>query len=152
MKRILFVCHGNICRSPMAESVLDHMLRSRGFSGQFIVRSAATSNEEIGNPVHYGTVRMLRQHNIPLIEHRAVALKFDDYDRYDLIIGMDEANRRSILRILGSDPENKISCLLDFTDEPRDIADPWYTGDFEATYADITRGCEALIDRVLCAK
>lgn len=152
MQRILFVCHGNICRSPMAESVLADMLNKRGRSGQFIVRSAATSTEEIGNPVHCGTVRVLRQHGVPLIEHRAVQLKRGDYDRYDLIIGMDEANRRNILRLLGDDPEGKVCCLLDFSENPRDIADPWYTGDFDTTYADIAEGCTALIENGLGLK
>lgn len=146
--RILFVCHGNICRSPMAESVMAHMLRENGMDGFVQVASAATSTEEIGNPVHYGTVDVLKRHGIPLIPHRAVQMKRGDYEKFDYIIGMDEWNGRNILRILGSDPEGKVFSLLDFSENPRGIADPWYTGDFDTTYNDIIEGCEALLKKI----
>ena len=146
--RVLFVCHGNICRSPMAESVLTHMVKQRGISGRFFIRSAATSTEEIGNPVHHGTVNMLKNQGIPLIPHRAVQMRRDDYGKYDYIIGMDEWNVRNMLRILGGDPQGKVYSLLDFSENPRPIADPWYTGDFVSTYNDITEGCEAFLEKI----
>ncbi len=148
MTSVLFVCHGNICRSPMAEFVLRHMVKKKGLDGRFFIRSAATSAEETGNPVHFGTELMLKAHGIECSERRATRLTQRDYARYDYIIGMDEENRREILRILGGDPDGKVSLLLDFTDEPREIADPWYTGDFAATYEDITRGCTAFLKRI----
>lgn len=149
MTRVLFVCHGNICRSPMAEFVLRHLVKKRKLDGGFLIRSAATSGEETGNPVHFGTELMLRAHGIECTERRATRLTKGDYDRYDYIIGMDEENRREILRILGSDPLGKVSLLLEFTDSPREIADPWYTGDFAATYEDISLGCAAFLDKIL---
>ena len=145
--RILFICHGNICRSPMAEFVCRAMLRARGLTG-IIVDSAATSTEELGNPPHHGTRRVLRDHGVPTIPHTARQITTADYAAYDLLIGMDSANIRNILRIVGNDPEQKVSRLLDFSDHPRDIADPWYTGDFEQTYVDVCEGCEALIRAV----
>lgn len=145
---ILFVCHGNICRSPMAESVFTHMVNERGLKDEFIIRSAATSTEEIGNPVHHGTVDILKKHGIPLVPHRAVQMRKDDYGRYDYIIGMDEWNGRNIMRILRADPDGKVHSLLDFSENPRPIADPWYTGDFVSTYNDITEGCEALLKKI----
>ena len=148
MTRILFVCHGNICRSPMAESVMTHMVNKLGLQDEFIIRSAATSTEEIGNPVHYGTVDILKRHGVPLVPHRAVQMQKADYDKYDYIIGMDKLNERNIMRILRTDPENKVYSLLDFSDNPRPIADPWYTGDFVSTYNDITEGCEALLKKI----
>ena len=146
MTKILFVCHGNICRSPMAEFVFLDMIKKRHIEDAFVVDSAATSTEEIGNPVHHGTVSILRKMGVACGEHRAVQLKRSDYERYDLIIGMDEANRRNIMRILGSDPDSKVCLLLDFSDRPRDIADPWYTGDFTCSYNDIVEGCTALLN------
>ena len=148
MTKILFVCHGNICRSPMAESVMTHMVNKLGLQDEFIIRSAATSTEEIGNPVHYGTVDILKKHGVPLVPHRAVQMQKADYDKYDYIIGMDKLNERNIMRILRTDPENKVYSLLDFSDNPRPIADPWYTGDFVSTYNDITEGCEALLKKI----
>ena len=145
MTKVLFVCHGNICRSPMAEFVFLDMIKKRQLEGEFGADSAATSTEEIGNPVHHGTVSILRKHGVPCGEHRAIQLRRSDYDRYDLIIGMDEMNRRNIMKILGADPENKVHLLLDFTDRPRNIADPWYTGDFTQSYNDIVQGCTALL-------
>lgn len=146
MIKILFVCLGNICRSPMAEFVFKDMVRKRGLEDQFYIASAATSTEEIGNPVHPGTRRKLREAGISCEGKYAVQMKKSDYDRYDYLIGMDEWNRRSIMRIIKKDPESKVFLLLDFEKSPRDIADPWYTGNFEVTYADIVEGCQAFLD------
>lgn len=145
MKRIMFVCHGNICRSPMAEFVFLDMVRSRGLSDILTAQSAATSTEEIGNDVHRGTKAILTKYKIPFDRREATQLTRADYDKYDLFVGMDSANIRNMHRIFGSDPEGKIVKLLDLTDRGGDVADPWYTGNFEATYRDVTEGCEALI-------
>lgn len=145
MIKVLFICHGNICRSPMAEFVFKDMVKKAGCSDQFYIASAATSTEEIGNPVHYGTRRKLKEFGISTEGKYAVQLRKSDYDRYDYLIGMDDWNIRNMMRILKSDPENKVCKLLDFTDHPRDIADPWYTGNFDKTYDDIKEGCEALL-------
>lgn len=145
MIKILFVCHGNICRSTMAESVLTHMVKQRHIDHLFEINSAATSREEIGNPPHHGTVNKLRQVGIPLIPHRAVQMTKADYEKYDYLIGMDDWNIRNMLRIAGSDPDHKIRKLLSFADSERDIADPWYTGNFDETYDDIIEGCEAFL-------
>ena len=144
MIKILFVCHGNICRSTMAESILTQA----GLSPQFHINSAATSREEIGNPPHHGTVAKLRQVGIPLIPHRATQMTRQDYEQYDYLIGMDSANIRNMTRIAGGDPENKIYKLLSFADSDRDIADPWYTGNFDETYNDIMEGCTAFLKKV----
>ena len=145
MIKVLFVCHGNICRSTMAESVLTHMVKQRHIDHLFEINSAATSREEIGNPPHHGTVNKLRQVGIPLIPHRAVQMTKADYEKYDYLIGMDDWNIRNMLRIAGSDPDHEIRKLLSFTDSERDIADPWYTGNFDETYDDIIEGCEAFL-------
>lgn len=145
MIKILFVCHGNICRSPMSQSVLTHIVNQKNISSQFYIDSAATSREEIGNPPHYGTVAKLRSLGIPVVPHRAVQMTKDDYHKYDYLIGMDQMNIRNMLRIVGNDNEHKIFKLLDFGNHPRDIADPWYTGNFDITYDDILEGCEALL-------
>lgn len=142
MIKILFICYGNICRSPMAEFVLKHMAQGRD---DLYIASAATSTEEIGNGVHYGTANILKQKGIPNPGHHAVQMTRADYDKYDYIIGMDEWNIKSILRITGGDPEGKVHKLLDFTNRGGDIADPWYTHDFETTYRDVYEGCEALM-------
>ncbi len=143
MIKILFICHGNICRSPMAEFVMKDLVRRNGCGDLFLIGSRATSSEEIGNGAHYGTVQKLRQEKIPMETHRAQRLRKEDYGDHDYLIGMDEWNRRDILQIVGGDPEGKVALLLDFTDHPRPIADPWYTGDFDETYADIREGCGA---------
>ena len=143
--KVLFICHGNICRSTMAESVLTHMVKQRHIDHLFEINSAATSREEIGNPPHHGTVNKLRQVGIPLIPHRAVQMTKADYEKYDYLIGMDDWNIRNMLRIAGSDPDHKIRKLLSFADSERDIADPWYTGNFDETYDDIIEGCEAFL-------
>ena len=148
MIKILFVCHGNICRSTMAESVLSHMISQRGLSNDFHIASAATSREEIGNPPHHGTVRKLREVGVPVVPHRAVQMTKKDYEAYDYLIGMDDWNIRNMQRITGGDPQNKIYKLLEFANSTRDIADPWYTGNFDVTYDDIMGGCEALLKKL----
>lgn len=146
MIRILFVCHGNICRSPMAQYVLEHLAAQQGVA--LAVESAATSSEELGNGMHPGTRRVLAAHGIPCGGHRARQLTRADREAYDWFIGMDSANVRNMLRILGGDAAGKICRLLEFTPQPRDIADPWYTGDFEATYQDVYAGCRALLEQL----
>ena len=148
MIKVLFICHGNICRSTMAESVFTYLATQAGLASHFEINSAATSMEEIGNPVHRGTRAKLKEVGIPCGDHRAVQMQRSDYDKYDYIIGMDSWNRRNMMRILGKDPEGKVSLLLDYTDHPRDIADPWYTGNFDATYDDVKAGCEALLTHI----
>lgn len=145
MIKILFVCHGNICRSPMAEFVMKDIVKKEGVADQFYIASAATSTEEIGNPVHYGTRNKLGQLGISTAGKYAVQMKSSDYQEYDYIIGMDSWNYRNMLRIAGKDKKNKISLLLDYTDHPRDVADPWYTGDFEKTYEDVLAGCQGFL-------
>lgn len=148
MIRILFVCHGNICRSPMAEFVLRDMVTKQGLSDQFFISSAATSTEEIGNPVHPGTRRKLKEFNITTDGKYAVQLLRKDYDRYDYLIGMDNANIRNMERMLGH-RGGKIHKLLEFAGSDAEVADPWYTGDFDRTYEDIKKGCEALLAQIL---
>lgn len=145
MIKVLFICHGNICRSTMAQFVFQDMINKRGLADQFHIESAATSREEIGNPPHYGTVRKLQEVGIPVLPHRAVQMEKQDYNKYDYLIGMDEWNIRNMKRIAGGDPEGKIYMFLDFSDEPRAIADPWYTGNFDVTYVDVLEGCEGLL-------
>ena len=149
MIKVLFICHGNICRSTMAQYVMQDIVVNRGLSASFYIDSAATSREEIGNGVHSGTQRKLKELGIWSGDHRAVQMTKADYKKYDYIIGMDGWNRRNMMRILGSDPEGKVSLLLDFTEYPRDIADPWYTGNFDATYEDVKEGCEAILAHIL---
>lgn len=149
---ILFVCHGNICRSPMAEFVFRHMVKKSSLLDKFSIASSATSREEIGNPVHFGTKNKLREVGISCEGKRAVQFTRKDYDMYDYIICMDSYNIKNALRIVGQDKDGKIFRLLDFTSCPRDIADPWYTGNFDETYNDITEGCKALLDSILKVK
>ena len=149
MIKVLFICHGNICRSTMAESVMTHLLAQRDLSDCFTVASAATSREEIGNPPHYGTVHKLKQVGIPVVPHRAVQMTKEDYAKYDYLIGMDSANIRNMTRIAGGDPEGKIYKLTSFAGRSGDIADPWYTGNFDETYDDVLAGCEGLIEYLL---
>ena len=148
MIKVLFVCHGNICRSTMAQFVFHDLVRSQGLDDQFYIDSAATSREEIGNPPHHGTVRKLREEGIPMYEHRAVQMTKRDYKDYDYLIGMEQWNIRNMRRIAGGDPDGKIHMLLDYTKYPRDIADPWYTGNFDVTYRDVTEGCQALLEHI----
>lgn len=146
MKRILFVCHGNICRSPMAEFVMKDLVRKAGVDTQFQIASAATSTEEIGNPVYPPARRKLAEHGISCAGKTARQLTRADYGAYDLLIGMDQANLRNIRRICGGDPEGKIHLLLEYADRPgQEVADPWYTGDFEATWQDVLAGCQGLL-------
>ena len=148
MTKILFVCHGNICRSPMAEFVMKKLVRDKGLENDFEIRSAATSREELGNPVYPPARRKLMEHGISCSGKTAVQMTAADYDRYDLIVIMDSNNRRNIMRIIGSDPEDKVRRLLDYTDRPRDVADPWFTGDFEQTWQDVSEGCSALLKEI----
>ena len=142
MIKVLFICHGNICRSTMCQSVMAYQVQQKGLEDIFEIESAATSREEIGNTPHYGTVGKLRQVGIPLVPHRAVQMTAADYDKYDFLIGMDDWNIRNMQRIAGGDPDGKIFKLLQFADSSRDIADPWYTGNFDETYNDILEGLE----------
>ena len=149
MIKILFICHGNICRSPMAEFVMKDMVKRQGLADQFYIASAATSTEEIGNPVHYGTRNKLAQVGISTAGKYAVRMERRDYQEYDYIVGMDRWNYKNMLRISSNkDKDKKISLLLDYTDHPRDVADPWYTGDFEKTYEDIMAGCKGLLEHI----
>lgn len=143
--KVLFICHGNICRSSMCESVFTHMVQEAGLADQFLIDSAATSIEEIGNPVHWGTVNKLKEVGIPLVPHRAKQIQTADYDKFDYIIGMDTANIRNLNRMLKGDPKGKIYKLLSFAGSGRDIADPWYTGNFDETYLDIMEGCKGFL-------
>lgn len=145
MIKVLFVCHGNICRSPMSQYVLQDMVSRRHISDEFYIDSAATSREEIGNGVHYGTRGKLREEGIPCGNHKARQMTKRDYEDFDYLIGMDNANLRNMKRILGGDPDGKIYRLLDFTDRPGEIADPWYTGNFDDTYEDVKTGCEGFL-------
>ncbi len=145
---MLFVCHGNICRSPMAEFIMKKLVRTAGLEEEFEIASAATSAEEIGNPVYPMARQELAKHGIGCPGHHARQLTSDDYDKYDMIIGMEAENIKNMIRILGADPDGKLSLLLDHTDHPRDIADPWYTRDFGAAWKDIYAGCKALFDKL----
>ena len=148
MTRILFVCHGNICRSPMAEFVMKNLVQKAGLADQFYIESAATSTEEIGNEVYPPAKRKLAEHGIGCKGKKARQMRDNDYSRFDLLIGMDEWNIRNMTRICGGDPEGKIHKLLDYTKRKGDVADPWYTGNFEATWQDVTEGCQCLLDAI----
>ena len=148
MKKILFVCHGNICRSTMAEYVMKHLVKEAGLENEFFIDSAATSTEEIGNGVHHGTRRKLVQVGIPCGDHRARQVTWKDYESFDYIIGMDNNNIRNLNRMLKGDPDGKITMMLDYTDRPGEVADPWYTGDFDATYRDVLEGCTGLLKQL----
>ena len=152
MIKVLFICHGNICRSPMAEFILKDMVKERGMAEQFYIASAATSTEEIygdvGNPVYPPAKAELAKHGIGCEGKRAVQLKKSDYEKYDYLLGMDSYNIRNMLKILGGDKDKKVKRLLDYTDEPRDISDPWYSGKFDITYQDIKEGCEAFLKTI----
>ncbi len=145
MVRILFVCHGNICRSPMAEFVMKDLVRKAGLEDAFYIESAATSTEEIGNDVYPPARRKLAEHDISCKGKTARQMTRRDYERYDLLVGMDSWNIRNMKVICGGDPDGKIRQLLDFTNRPGDVADPWYTGDFEATWRDVSEGCQCLL-------
>lgn len=147
--RILFVCHGNICRSTMAESLMTDLVNKNGIADSFEIASAGTSNDELGNPVYPATVRILQAHKIPVIPHNAVRMTAEDYEYYDLLFGMDTANIQNMKRIAGGDPQGKIHRLMDCCVEPRDIADPWYTGEFSATFLEVSEGCDELLVTLL---
>ena len=146
MYRICFVCHGNICRSPMAEFVMKDLVEKAGLSGRFYIESAATSTEEIGNPVYPPARRKLAEHGISCAGKTARQLTRRDYGRFDLLIGMDRANRRNMERICGGDPEGRIHALLEYAGRPGEVADPWYTDDFDAAWRDVYDGCRGLLD------
>ncbi|MDD5930626.1 MAG: low molecular weight phosphotyrosine protein phosphatase [Spirochaetales bacterium] len=145
MTRILFVCHGNICRSPMAEFVMKDMVRRAGRENDFLIESAATSREELGNDMHYGTRQKLREMGIPFSRRAARQIRADDYDKYDFLVAMDDENVYYMNRCWAPDSERKIVRLLAFAGKTRDIADPWYTGNFDQTYDDIVEGCTAFL-------
>ncbi len=147
--KILFVCHGNICRSPMAEFVMKEMVKNAGLQERIYVESAATSTEELGNPVYPPARRMLAQHGIDCKNKTARQITRADYDDFDYIVAMDKYNIRNMHRFFGDDPENKVSLLLSWANEEREVADPWYTGNFEATWLDVNTGCQALLKQIL---
>ena len=149
MKRILFVCHGNICRSPMAEFVMKDLVRKAGREGDFYIESAATSTEELGNPVYPPARQKLAEHGLSCKGKTARQMNRRDYEEFDLLIGMDTWNFRNMERISGGDRAHKIHRLLDYTQRPGDVADPWYTGNFEATWRDVLEGCQALLDTII---
>ncbi len=149
MTKLLFVCHGNICRSPMAEFVMKDLVKKAGLEAQFYIESAATSTEEIGNPVYPPARRKLAEHGIGCAGKTARQLTRRDYQRFDLLIGMDGANLRNMARICGGDPDGKLRLMLDFAGRPgQSVADPWYTGDFEATWRDVLAGCQGLLEQL----
>lgn len=148
MIRVLFVCHGNICRSPMAEYVFKDLVKRRGKEDKFYIASAAVSSEELGNPMHWGTRSILHQKGVPFGNHRATKFTADDYDNYDYIIIMDSQNERWIRRILNDDNPKKVHSFLSFAGIDRDIADPWYTGNFEETFNDVVKAANALFDYI----
>ena len=148
MKKILFVCLGNICRSPMAEFVMKDMVKKAGLADEYEIASAATSTEELGNPVYPPARRLLAKHGIDTTGKTARQLNRGDYAQYDLLIGMDHSNLNNMLRICGGDPEGKIHLLMDYTQRPGDVADPWYTGDFTQTWADICEGCTRILEEL----
>ncbi len=149
MINILFICHGNICRSTMAQFVFQDMVNKKGVADKFYIDSAATSREEIGNTTHWGTVNKLNNVGVPVLPHKAKQITQKDYEQFDYIIAMDSNNIRNLNRILNGDPEGKVYKLLTFAGSGRDIADPWYTGNFDVTYDDIVEGCTALLNRLL---
>lgn len=149
MIKVLFICHGNICRSPMAEAVFRHMLEQRGLAGQFQVDSAAVSSEEIGAPVDPAANAELEKHGVPRSGHRARQLSREDYDRFDYILGMDMDNYYRMKRLFGSDPQKKVGLLMAYTPRPREIEDPWYTGKFAQAYTEIAEGCQAFLAELL---
>lgn len=145
---ILFVCHGNICRSPMAEFIMKDLVEQKNLSGSFTIASKATSTEELGNPIYPPAKAELKRNGIRLEPHYASQVTRGDYNLYDYIIVMDSNNMRNIMRIMGTDPSGKIYKLLDFTDKPGDIADPWFSNNFALTYCQIKKGCECLLERI----
>lgn len=152
MIKVLFVCLGNICRSPMAEMVFKDMVKKKGLENDFFIDSAATSREAIGEGIYYGTRDILKEQGIPYTEHISRQMTKQDYNKFDYILGMEQRNINNILRIVGADKDNKVYRLLDFSENPRDIADPWYTGNFEITYNDVEEGCKKFLEYILKEK
>ena len=146
MIKVLFVCLGNICRSPMAEMIFKDMINKKGLSNEFFIDSAATSAEGVGEGIHHGTRNILKEKQVPFTQHISKQITKQDYNKFDYIIGMEQRNITNILRIVGEDKGNKVCRLLDFAEQPRDIADPWYTGNFEITYKDIEEGCRKFLE------
>lgn len=149
MIKIIFICHGNICRSPMAEFVFKNMVKEKGMSDKFYIASCATSTEEIGNSVYPPARRNLIEHNISCEGKHSVQLRKEDYNKYDYLVAMDERNIRNIFKIIKEDPKKKVYKLLDFTNISKDIADPWYSGDFDTTYNEIYEGCKGLLNHII---
>ena len=149
MKKILFVCHGNICRSPMAEFVMKHIVREAGLADKILVESKALHRDEIGSDTHRGTREVLRAHGIPFEKRRATLMSAADYSAFDHIIGMDTENMNDLDRLTGGDPDRKVRRLLSYSGEERDVADPWYTGNFDVTYRDVDAGCHALLKELI---
>ncbi len=149
MVRILFVCHGNICRSPMAEFVMKDLVEKKGIAEHFYIASCATSREEIGNGVYPPAKRKLQENGISCAGKTARQMTKGDYDYFDYIVAMDHMNLRNMFQFVGEDKNQKVSLLLDFTDTPGDVADPWYTGDFDATWEDVNKGCKGLLEKIL---
>ena len=149
MKKILFVCHGNICRSPMAEFVMKHLVREAGLADKILVESKALHRDEIGSDTHRGTREVLRAHGIPFEKRRAALMSAADYSAFDHIIGMDTENMNDLDRLTGGDPDRKVRRLLPYSGEERDVADPWYTGNFDVTYRDVDAGCHALLKELI---
>ena len=149
MKKILFVCHGNICRSPMAEFVMKHLVREAGLADKILVESKALHRDEIGSDTHRGTREVLRAHNIPFEKRRATLMTAADYSAFDIIIGMDTENMNDLDRLTGCDPDRKVRRLLSYSGEERDVADPWYTCNFDVTYRDVDAGCHALLKELI---
>ncbi len=145
MTKLIFVCHGNVCRSPMAEFVMKDLVKKTGLENEFHIESAATSTEEIGNPVYPPARQELAKHGIGCAGHAPRQLRREDYGEFNLLVGMDQANIRNMCRICGGDPEGRIRLLMDFTDRPGEVADPWYTGDFETAWRDVLEGCQGLL-------
>ena len=148
MTKILFVCHGNICRSPMAEMVFKQLVKNAGMESDFYIDSAATDYDEIGNGMHRGTLRVLQAHSVPYTDHRARIVTPEDYDDFDFLVIMDSENERHLKRIVGNDSKGKINYLMSFAGKKRDVADPWYTGNFDETWRDISEGCAALLEKI----
>ena len=152
MIKVLFVCLGNICRSPMAEFVFKDMVNKKGLSNQFHIESAATSREAVGEGIYYGTRNILKEQNIPFEERKARQMTKEDYNKFDYILAMETKNIVNILRIVGEDKQNKICRLLDYSESPRDISDPWYTGEFDTTYYDVEEGCSKFLEYLINKK
>lgn len=149
MKRLLFVCHGNICRSPMAEFVMKDLVASKGLEKEFEIASCATSREEIGNEVYPPAAEKLKEHNISCKGKTARQMTKDDYEYYDYIIAMDRNNLRNMIPFVGNDPKEKVSLMMSHADSDRDVADPWYTNDFEKTWQDVSLACKCLLEKLI---